>query len=481
MRHIYDFFTFDVPSARFCKSFKSGRWNGKIHLLKKQRYLYIGLKTKLISFLQTNNYIYTDCTTSLSKVNSDKETISNILDTIKLPFELYDYQRQTILQLLTTDYGLLISPTSSGKTVIIFLIVALLLKLIKPKSIVIAVPTISLVQQTASDFISYCTTDKSLTYFNNNVHLLYGGCDKETTKPIIIGTYASLALLPVEFFNSVDVIIGDECHLLSKQYGQYIFENCNNTSFKMGCTGTLQDTVIDKMVLEGLFGAPFQFINTSQLIENKQVSQLTINPIILKYSSEFCNDIKTKTYMEEYDKIISSIDRLNILIDIIMSFNNNTLILFTKISKHGDIILNELKNRIIGTNKEIHYITGTTDIEIREASRLVAEKKNNLILLCSYGVFSQGISIKNLHNVILASPYKSKIKILQSIGRGLRLHDSKKVCNIYDIVDDCRIRNKKNDVTYINYLFTHFLERLKLYHQESFSINMQYHPKEINQ
>lgn len=479
LKHISEFFTFDVPSAKFHKAYKTGHWDGKIRLLVKNRFLYSGLKNKLIEFLKQNNYPFNDSTITRYSLVS-KERIEELLETYPLPFPLRDYQKSSIISLCERASGLLISPTSSGKSVILFLLLVILLKEFKPKRVIIAVPTISLVHQLFKDFISYCTSEKMKTYFETHVHLLHGGMEKFSTKPITIGTFASFGTLPEEFFNTVDLVFGDECHLLSKQYGKHIFENCINSIFRMGCTGTLQESVLDKLVLEGLFGEPFQLIKTYELIDNKQATPVKVFPLVIKYSQEVCSFVQNLTYMDEYEYIITHPQRLSILVDLIQTLKENTLILFTRIATHGDIIHSALQEQLKGSGKEIFYITGNTELELRENSRATTESNNNIILLCSYGVFAQGINIKNLHNIVLASSYKSKVKILQSIGRGLRLHSNKQVCSVFDLVDDCRIKTKNGSVKHTNYLFTHFMERYKLYQQEQFETSIIHHPQELS-
>lgn len=467
LRHISDHFSFYVPTAKYHPAFKSGKWDGKIRLLQKGKFIYSGLKSKLIDFLTTNQYSYQDNTHK--NILISKQLTHELLTKITLPFPIRDYQQRSVTTLLEQGSGLLISPTSSGKSLILFLILVILLKLVKPKKIIIGVPTISLVQQLASDFISYCTTEKMLSFFNNNVHLLYGGQEKDYSKRIMIGTFASLSNLSEDFFHDADVVIGDECHLLSKTHGKHIFENSTNAIFRMGCTGTLQESILDKLVLEGLFGKPIQYIKTVELIENKQATPLKINPIVFNYSTDICKQIIKMDYPSEYDFLMTFPERLKIIANFISSLSNNTLVLFTKIEKHGDLLYKALTHSL--KEKELIYITGKTDIDIREESRKKAEDQNNLVLLCSYGVFSQGVNIKNLHNIVFASPYKAKIKILQSIGRGLRLHDSKSICQVFDFVDDCRVKGKS-----ANFLFDHFMKRYELYIQEGFDVDITHYP-----
>lgn len=468
INHISDYFTFESPTAKFHPAYRKKHWDGKIRLLQKGKYLYSGLKERLVYFLKKHHYPFSD-QTEKEHLTLPLEEISTFIDSLPLPFNPRDYQKNSVLRLLKTKRGLLVSPTSSGKSLILFLLIVSLLKFLKPKRIVLAVPTISLVEQMFKDFLEYSKNSEKLqSFFQRNTALLYGD-----TKPhfnaasrLIIGTFPSLALLGGEFFQNVDVVFGDECHLLSKQYGKLIFEGSTNATFKMGCTGTLQDTQLDKWVLEGLFGKPFQLIKTHELIENEQATPVKVIPFILKYSPSFRKVISLLEYQQEYESLMTIPKRTDKIASFVSELSQNTLILFTRIEKHGDLLLKSLQQHSEQSGKEIIYITGNTSVEEREEARQKAEQQNNLILLCSYGVFAQGINIKNIHHIVFASPYKSKIKVLQSIGRGLRLHESKKICFIYDFVDDCRIKG------HTNFVFSHFLQRLKLYEEERFEIDI---------
>ena len=108
-------------------------------------------------------------------------------------------------------------------------------------------------------------------------------------------------------------------------------------------------------------------------------------------------------------------------------------------------------------------VYGATDTETREGIRKLTEQSNGRIIVASFGVFSTGINIRNLHNIVFASPSKSRIRNLQSIGRGLRTSDTKKSANLYDIADDLTYKERKN------YTLNHFIERIKIYNEENFN------------
>lgn len=360
---------------------------------------------------------------------------------------------------------------NSGKSLIIFLCIVFLIKNNLAKRILITVPTISLVSQLYGDFLRYCSYPRIKQFFESKVHLLYGGQEKFSNKPITISTFQSVINLPKEFLENQDAVFSDEVHLMSKASGQFIYENAINTSYRMGFTGTLQECLLDTLVLEGLIGAPFQIVTTSQLIERGQVSNLKIYNMILTYSKPLAKFISLLDYQDEYKLIVTNPTRMDIITDFISTLEKNTLVLFTRIETHGDVLAEELRKKNPG--KQIIYLTGKNKSDEREASRITAEKDDNVIIVASYGIFATGVSINNLHNVILASPYRSKIKVLQSIGRGLRLHSDKIICSIYDFVDSAKYNNKNN------YFLDHFFSRYELYQKENFKTEFIKIPREI--
>ena len=225
--------------------------------------------------------------------------------------------------------------------------------------------------------------------------------------------------------------------------------------YKYGLTGTLDGTQCHRLVLEGLFGPVKQVTTTRQLIDNKQLSDIKVHGIVLTYPKEECI---IRKYQDEIKYITQHTKRNNLIKNLRLDQKGNTLILFSLI-KHGELLYNMIKEK---TN-DVHLVYGATDTETREGVRRLTEESEGRILVASFGVFSTGVNIRNLHNIIFASPYKSRIRNLQSIGRGLRLHDSKVVTNLYDIADD--FDNK-------NHTIKHFVERINIYNQEEFDYKL---------
>lgn len=465
IKTIKDAYMFDTPNFQFTKRYKlsNKKWNGKINLLKKNKYLYSGLRDNLKTFLNKLNYPYKDqCIDNIK--NTSISDIEDFIDILQLPFEPKDYQIKSVHAFINKQNMILVSPTASGKTLILYIIICLLIKLKLVNKILIIVPTISLVDQCYKNFLEYSQYSNKLnSFFQKQIHRVYSGEEKETNKLITFGTYQSMVLCSNEYISNFDFIGADECHLMSKSSGQFIFESGINTKFRFGMTGTLHETELDVLVLEGLIGQPIQFVKTMELMNRGDIANFQVNNVLLQYSDDVKLKLFNKTYQDEYNEIISNKNRLEYINNFVLNLNKNVLLLYTRIDKHGKLIYDSLNEMNI--DKSIHFLSGRNETEDREFVIDLAEKENNLVMVCSYGIFSTGISIKNIHHIIFASPYKSKFKVLQSIGRGLRLNKNKEICNIYDFIDDFRYNGKNN------YLFEHFKNRYKLYKYEGFNLN----------
>jgi superfamily II DNA or RNA helicase len=316
------------------------------------------------------------------------------------------------------------------------------------------VPTTSLVSQLSSDFADYGFVSDSF------VHRVYSGQDKQTDKPITISTWQSIYKLDKKYFKQFDVVIGDEAHLFKAKSLTTIMEKLTECKYRFGFTGTLDGSLTNKMVLEGLFGPVRVVTTTSKLMEQKHVADMKIKAIVLSYKDEERKLVKNYSYQDEVDFIVRHDGRNKFLRNLGLSLEGNSLILFQFVEKHGKILFDMMKDK--EPNRPIFFIHGGVDGEQREQIRHIVEKENNAIIVASYGTFSTGINIRNLHNVVFSSPTKSRVRTLQSIGRGLRLGTEKSNAVIYDIADDLKWKNKTN------FTITHFMDRLNIYNSENF-------------
>lgn len=461
-QELSDFFSFFVDGYRFQPKFKAKLWDGKLRLYNLQRKtLYVGLLDYVIEFANRNNYEYEFVNDVINYTDISFDDVKAFSHSLNLygrgkPITIYDYQIDAIHTALSKNRALLISPTSSGKSLIIYNIIRHHLN--NDRKIIIVVPSTQLVEQLYSDFEDYSTANGFIV--ECHIQKLYSGFSKQFTKDIIITTWQSVYLESAQFFNQFDVIIGDEAHNFAAKSLTNIMDKLTNVKYRVGTTGTLNGTKVNKLVLEGVFGREYKVISTKELMDDKKVANLKISCLLLKYDKETRAALKKITYQDEMKWLCANPTRNKFIRNLTISTEGNTLVLFQFIS-HGKTLFDYIKSKA-HENRKIFFIHGGVNTVEREAVRQLCLKEKNVIIIASYGVFSTGISIPSIENVIFASPYKSKIKVLQSIGRGLRLNEGKSHCKLFDIADDISYKKTKN-IT-----LQHAIERYKLYNQEQF-------------
>jgi len=465
-QELNDFFTFDVPNAKFHPLYKSRMWDGKIHLFSMfTKELYVGLKEYVEKFALDRDYSV-DLTKYVNKSDDcSLDEITKFCNNLKLSargnsIDIRDYQIDAIHTAIVNGRRLLLSPTASGKSLIIYSL--LRWHNSKGRRQLIIVPTTSLVEQMYSDFQDYSFINGWKV--SENCHRIYGGAEKSNDWNIVISTWQSIYKLPKKFFESFDCIYGDECHLFKAKSLQSILNKCENSPYRIGTTGTLDGSQTHKLVLEGLFGPVFKVTTTKKLIEEKRLADLQIYNIILEYSQEIRKFNKDNDYQKEIDFIVQHHPRNKFIRNLALKQIGNTLILFQFVEKHGKILYDMILEK--ADNRKVFFVFGGTKTEQREQIRELTDKENNAIIVASYGTFSTGINIPSLQNIIFASPSKSRVRNLQSIGRGLRKNNDKDVCNLYDIADDLSWKTHKN------YTLLHMIERIKIYNDEHFNYKL---------
>ena len=466
-QELSEYFTFFVPGYKFTPTFKSGKWDGKIRLFNLRTYqIYIGLLPYVEEFCEYNKYtieygqdIGVEDEFPLYHAKKFAESLNVHSDNVKLTVN--DHQLDALKDAMQRRRALLISPTSSGKSLIIYMLFRQLLDYQNLKGIII-VPTTALVEQLVSDFKDYSSHNGFDV--DKHVNKIYGYVDvvKQTNKPLTISTWQSLYKEDPSYFNQFEYIIGDEAHLFQADSLQKIMTNCINTKYRIGLTGTLDGTKTHQLVLEGVFGAVKKVISTKELIDHGKVSKFEIKCIILKHPERIAKYLSDKPYKEEIKYLLSCNTRNRFIRNLAISLEKNTLILFHEVENHGEILYNMIKNTEKIGNRNVYYIHGGIDTEDRETIRKILEKENDAILVASFGTFSTGSNVKNLHNLILARPTKSSIRTLQSIGRTLRNAAGKEIATLYDISDDLRYKDNMNTT------LKHFVDRVKIYTLEKF-------------
>ncbi len=460
-KELSSYFTFRVPNFQYTPAFKNRIWDGKIRLFNMiNGYLYRGLLDHLLTFLRERNYP-AEYELKYPKENINSEDLDKFLDSLELynnkkVITLHPHQRLAIAQSITDKRLLLLSPTGSGKSLIIYSIIQYIIdKIPEDKKILIIVPNTGLVAQMIHDFKDYSGN------ISDSYHAIYSGQSKQTDKRIVISTWQSLYKEPESYFSQFMAVFGDECHLFKAKSLTTIMTKLKDCPYRIGTTGTLDGTDTHKLVIEGLFGNVFSVTTTKDLIDSDLLSKLKIECLILQYSNKSVESIKKAKYQEEIDWLISNDQRNKFIEKLAQSTRGNTLVLFNYVDKHGIPLYNSMKRG----DKKVYLIYGGTDADQREKIRQIVNSEENCILVASYGTCSTGINIKNIKNIIFTSPSKSVIRVLQSIGRGLRKAQDKNEVVVYDIGDDLHWKR------YRNHALRHLDERIVIYNREKFTHN----------
>lgn len=449
---ISEYFTFNVPGAKFTPAYKNKVWDGKIRLFHLMRgTLYAGLLSSVLDFAKDRDYEieYDNPNDFAEDVFPDKAAL-DFIKTLELPYEVRDYQLEAFVHAVRKKRAVLLSPTASGKSLMIYLLATFLVS----KKILIIVPNIGLVHQLAADFINYGCPE-------HLIHKIFAGQDKDTSAVFTITTWQSIYQLPKAWFDKYGVVIGDEAHQFKAKCLVEIMEKLVDCEYRYGFTGTLDGTQTNKLVLEGLFGPVKQVTTTAKLMSEGTVAELKIKALVLSYTEELRRMLaKSKPeYKDELTYIVQNKERNKFIVNLTTSLDNNTLLLFNYV-QHGKMLYDSIKAQNPG--RDVFIVYGKIEGEEREEIRKYVETSSNAIIVASYKTFSTGINIPNLHNVIFGSPSKSRIRVLQSIGRGLRTSKDKLNASLYDIADDFSWKSYKN------HTIRHFSERVQMYNQEKF-------------
>tara|TARA_B100001121_G_C18681739_1_gene618906 strand:- start:718 stop:2181 length:1464 start_codon:yes stop_codon:yes gene_type:complete len=460
--HVYyelaDQFTFELPDAKFMPQYKSKYWDGKIRLFNTQNgNIYVGLLDRIVQFCKDHEYTYEFQESEYYglpfEVNDfiSKEGVKDYMFSI-CKHSPREYQIEGVYDALRHNRKLLISPTASGKSLMIYSIVRYYVG--RKQSILIVVPTTSLVEQMYKDFADYGWDVGSYC------HKIYAGKERETDSQVIITTWQSIYKLPRKYFDRFSVVIGDEAHQFKSKSLVSIMGKLGDAKYRFGFTGTLSGSQTHKWVLEGLFGPSYKIIKTNELMKKGHVASLDINVLLLKHPPT-----RFETFEDEVQYIIGHNQRNNFIKNLALDLKGNTLILFARVEGHGEPLYNLINSNTV-INRHVFFVHGGVATEDREQIREITESESDAIIVASYGTFSTGINIKNLHNVIFASPSKSRIRNLQSIGRVLRKGSNKTKATLYDIADDISYKSRRN------YTLNHLIERIKIYNEENFNYDI---------
>lgn len=463
---LLDHFSFFVKDYKFMPQYKSGHWDGKIRLFNiATRLLPGGLLIDLAKFCEKYEYSFEIVDKEKLKPVNFKDDIQEFLADLPSitkmpPKDEYQFQLDAVLNCIKFNKALVLSPTGSGKSHIIYLIIRFLLRFTET-SILICVPTTSLVEQMVSDFASYANDDFDAEF---ECHKVYSGKEKLTNKRVMVTTWQSVYKLPREWFARFGSFVCDEAHQADSSSITKIIAKLSHAPYRFGFTGTLDGSKTHEMSLRGMFGPVFRTTSTKKLMDLGVLAKLNIDVVMLRYNLDECKYVlkNCKKYQDEIKWIVDHDRRNKFIVATAFSQPRNTLVLFNFVEGHGQGLYEYAKKYAAEFGKEVFFIHGDVKVDDRENIRRLVEKLNNIVIFASYGTFSTGINMKNLHTVILAHPFKARIRNLQSIGRTLRKSSGKESAKLVDIGDDLSYNNSRNTT------FEHLIERLKIYESEQF-------------
>lgn len=458
---------------QFVPTYKNHIWDGKVHFFKAQtRKFPIGLVDELIKWCKKRNH-------TLVFENYEKEPVEwlsrekfeanckQIMAGSK--YQPRDYQLDAAFAALNGKRGILECCTSSGKSLMIYLIMRNLLMERGFKKMLLIVPSIMLVTQMYKDFEDYGWSDlDKWCELQDKDHV------PTFEKTILITTWQSLMKQDATFFEDQQVVITDECHQAKANVLTNILKFSFNAEFKLGTTGTLPPDACEMYGVKSVLGSTLYKITSEELISRGFLTDIIVANIFLQYPIDFIKENQERTYPEEVRLVEEYEDRMRILDVIVNKFpeNHNMLVLCNHV-EHLEATIEYLKEHC--GNRKVVKITGSVKAAEREFIRISAEETDGLIIVATYGTMSTGVNIKKIHEIILFANSKSKIRVLQSLGRGLRKHPEKSKVVIFDIVDDMRYKSKRGKV-HSNYLYDHWLERSKYYIDQKFKQKSQIFP-----
>ena len=465
-----------IDNWRFNPLVKKGVWDGYISYMKDDKWIPAGLWRYVISVCK--DYKYDVDIQGIRRlidpdinIESFEQWSMNFFNGAEITPR--DYQIETAFNVLKFRKCLAELATSAGKTLISFLTVAYMLEKQKATRILFIVPNVSLVVQATEDFGEYNHENRVKML----IQQIYSGQKIKENRNIVIGTYQSLVKKPKEFFDGFDAVIVDETHKAKSNSIKTILEKCRMAKYKYGLSGTIpKENSLDKLTLMAQTGPLITEIKANFLQQEGHIAGCNVKIIEMNYAPESAKqafmELATNKYENkdvfslEQNYVINSTGRLNFVTKVISKISNNSLVLFHRI-EHGKKLYELLRQR---SDKKVYYVDGNTDKDIREEYKKKMEEGDEVVIVASYGTFSTGISIKKIHNIFFTESFKSEVIIRQSIGRGLRQHESKDSVNIIDFVDNLCFEEWQN------YLYRHGHERKKIYRQEKFS----YEVKKVN-
>lgn len=456
-------FSYFAKDYKFMPLFKRGVWDGKVYLFKVSNCkLPAGLVHKVHELGQQFAFEVVVLPSHHAEVIPfDAELFLREITPL-CNFEIMDHQLGSVEAVLASNRRLILSPTSSGKSLILYLASRYIMK-VHGKRILVIVPNKTLVEQLREDFSEYSTDGWGTT---NDIHAVYAEQEIWTSHDVVVSTYQTAIKLGQEWYDQFGAIFVDEAHGATSASITTILGMTGHMLYHAGFTGTLNGTHMHELEMRARFGEVTKLVTTRELMDMGIVAQLQINAITLVHSEQVAKDSVKWKYPDEIEYLINLKERNDFLATLASSHDENVMILFNRV-EHGRALHELISKQIEGTDKVIFYVDGNVAIADRKPIRALMEARKGCILLASFGTSSVGLSIKNIHHMVLGHPFKDRVRVLQTIGRGLRLHPTKKSVEVVDVGDKLSGKRKK-----VNSTYDHFLSRLELYQGEEFNYDV---------
>lgn len=471
-RELSEHLTFWVPGYQFMPKYKSKVWDGKIRLYSEwSPYIQTGLVPRAIQFFKKNGYsVELDQGVAESFLDSsisegdllewiESQTIYDNSGDEIVPF---DHQFEAVLAMLKHKRLTLLSPTSSGKSLIIYLTTKWRLEADR-KGVLIVVPTQQLVEQMANDISCYSAGTM-------DTHKVYSGKDKFSDTRVIISTWQSIYKLDNAFFDQFGTVILDEGHLAQGKCIGQLIEKCSNCGYRYALTGTLDGSKSHQFVVEGAFGPVKKFTTTRELMDKGIAAMLSIKNVLFNYDEDLVDEFWSST-KGKYDAELKFTWRLKErnrkIAKMVSRLSGNTLILFSH-KKHGEEIWPHIEDECLAAGKtHLFKKTGDDPLQERmEVSKLM-DQVDNAVFGATFGILSTGVSIKKIDHLVFITTVKSRIRTLQSIGRSLRVNATKKSAILWEIIDNFSTKGKGGTMK-LNHSLKHYLIRCQMYQDEQF-------------
>ena len=371
-RELSDEFSFAVPGAQYMKKFRRG-WNGHIRLYNRTtKLIYAGLAQKIMTWAKKRGYSVENRLPASTSGWTALQTEA-LINAHPVPFDVRSYQKDAITHALHQQRCVILSPTASGKSLVLYYMVRARMS---HGPVLLVVPNISLVTQMLEDWRGY-----GWNTVEDSVHIIMGGRPKDTEKPVVISTWQSIFKQPEKWFSRYQTIFGDEAHLFKAESLRDIMGKLPDCAVRIGVTGTLDDAKSNKLMVEGAFGPAHRVAKTADLQKIGHLTPIKIQGHVLEYSDYerwFVREHK-RNYRDEVDYFIQHSGRMDWLVNFVGQLPGNVLVLFTFVEKHGKPLFEKMKAHVQGT-RPVYYVSGGVSAESRERVRNLLEQPEHILL-----------------------------------------------------------------------------------------------------